>query len=118
LLNGKIKDFIDYLETKFDLIILDTAPSVLVTDAYYLTDLCDATLYIVRHKHTPKMIIKRIDETMEINPLKNVAIIFNGVKKRGFFKNNYGYGYDYVYGGKYGPTDNKKKKSQKKESRS
>jgi Mrp family chromosome partitioning ATPase len=118
LLNGKIKDFIDYLEMKFDLIILDTAPSVLITDAYYLTDLCDATLYIVRHKHTPKMIIKRIDETLEINPLKNVAIIFNGVKKRGFFKNNYGYGYDYVYGGKYGPTDNKKKKSQKKESRS
>jgi capsular exopolysaccharide synthesis family protein len=118
LLNGKIKDFIDYLEMKFDLIILDTAPSVLITDAYYLTDLCDATLYIVRHKHTPKMIIKRIDETLEINPLKNVAIIFNGVKKRGFFKNNYGYGYDYVYGGKYGPTDDKKKKSQKKESRS
>jgi capsular exopolysaccharide synthesis family protein len=118
LLNEKIKDFIDYLENKFDLIILDTAPSVLITDAYYLTNLCDATLYIVRHKHTPKMIIKRIDETMEINPLKNAAIIFNGVKKRGFFKNNYGYGYDYVYGGKYGPTDNKKKKSQKKESRS
>jgi len=118
LLNGKIKDFIDYLENKFDLIILDTAPSVLITDAYYLTDLCDATLYIVRHKHTPKMIIKRIDETMEINPLNNVAIIFNGVKKRGFFKNNYGYGYDYVYGGKYGPTDDKKKKTQKKESKS
>jgi len=113
LLNGKIKDFIAYLETKFDLIILDTAPSVLITDAYYLTDLCDATLYIVRHKHTPKMIIKRIDETLEINPLNNVAIIFNGVKKRGFFKNNYGYGYDYVYGGKYGPTDDKKKKSKK-----
>jgi tyrosine-protein kinase Etk/Wzc len=118
LLNGKIKDFIAYLETKFDLIILDTAPSVLITDAYYLTDLCDATLYIVRHKHTPKMILKRIDETMEINPLNNVAIIFNGVKKRGFFKNNYGYGYDYVYGGKYGPTDDKKKKSKKQESKS
>jgi hypothetical protein len=54
------------------------------------------------------MIIKRIDETFEINPLKNVAIVFNGVKKRGFFKNNYGYGYDYVYGGKYGPADEKK----------
>ncbi len=118
LLNGKIETFIGYVETKFDLIILDTAPSVLVTDAYYLTNLCDATLYIVRHKHTPKMIIKRIDETFEINPLKNVAIIFNGVKKRGFFKNNYGYGYDYVYGGKYGPSDDKKKKSNKKETRS
>jgi len=110
LLNGRIETFIAFLETQFDLIILDTAPSVLITDAYYLTNLCDATLYIVRHNHTPKMIIKRIDETFEINPLKNVAIVFNGVKKRGFFKNNYGYGYDYVYGGKYGPLDEKKAK--------
>jgi capsular exopolysaccharide synthesis family protein len=113
LLNGKIETFIAFLETQFDLIILDTAPSVLITDAYYLTNLCDATLYIVRHNHTPKMIIKRIDETMEINPLKNVAIVFNGVKKRGFFKNNYGYGYDYVYGGKYGPNDDKKTSTKK-----
>jgi capsular exopolysaccharide synthesis family protein len=113
LLNGKIETFIAYLETKFDMVILDTAPSVLITDAYYLTNLCDATLYIVRHNHTPKMIIKRMDETLEINPLKNIAIIFNGVKKRGFFKNNYGYGYDYVYGGKYGPVDDKTKKQKK-----
>jgi capsular exopolysaccharide synthesis family protein len=113
LLNGKIETFIAYLETKFDMVILDTAPSVLITDAYYLTNLCDATLYIVRHKHTPKMIIKRIDETLEINPLKNIAIIFNGVKKRGFFKNNYGYGYDYVYGGKYGHNDGKQNNSKK-----
>ena len=56
------------------------------------------------------MLIKRIDDNLEINPLKNPAIIFNGVKKRGFFKNNYGYGYDYVYGGKYLPDDKKSKK--------
>ncbi len=108
LLNGKIEDFVAHVEDKFDLIILDTAPSVLITDAFVLTNLCDATLYIVRHKYTPKMLLKRLDENMEVNPFKNLAIIFNGVKKRGFFKNNYGYGYDYVYGGKYG-DDNKKK---------
>ena len=91
--------------------MLDTAPSVLITDAFILTELCDATLYLVRHKYTPKMLVKRIDENMEINPLKNPAIIFNGVKKRGFFNNNYGYGYDYVYGSKYGvdPKTDKKK---------
>jgi hypothetical protein len=60
------------------------------------------------------MLIKRMDESMEINPLYNPALIFNGVKKRGFFKNNYGYGYDYVYGGKYGQDlkkNNNKSKS-------
>jgi tyrosine-protein kinase Etk/Wzc len=111
LLNGKINTFIAYLEEKFDLIVMDTAPTALITDAFILTDLCDATLYVVRHKHTPRMLIKRMDENMEINPLHNPALVFNGVKKRGFFKNNYGYGYNYVYGGKYGPEKGKKIKN-------
>src|ERR1035437_242308 len=46
------------------------------------------------------MLIKRIDGNNHINPINNPAIIFNGVKVRGIFKNNYGYGYDYVYGNK------------------
>jgi capsular exopolysaccharide synthesis family protein len=100
LSNGKVKELIDYLEGIFDMVIIDTSPLVLVTDGYILTGLCDATLYVVRHKYTPKMLIKRIDENNHINPINNPAIIFNGVKSRGFFKNNYGYGYDYVYGNK------------------
>lgn len=101
ILNGKIKELITLLESRFDLVVIDTAPSALITDAFVLSRLCDATLYVVRHKYTPKMLIKRIDENLEINPLNNPAIVFNGVKTRGFFKNNYGYGYDYVYGKNY-----------------
>jgi hypothetical protein len=91
---------INYLENIFDIVVIDTSPMVLVTDGYLITGLCDATLYIVRHKYTPKILIKRLDENNYINPINNPAIIFNGVKMRGFFKNNYGYGYDYVYGNK------------------
>lgn len=96
--NGEIQKYIAYLETVFDLIVIDTAPIVLVTDAYHLSSLADATLYVIRHKYTPKLLVKRIDENNKINTLKNPAIIFNGVKTRGFLENNYGYGYDYVYG--------------------
>lgn len=107
LSNGKVNELIDYLENAFDLIIIDTSPIVLVTDGYLLTGLCDATLYVIRHKYTPKMLIKRIDVNNHINPINNPAIIFNGVKVRGFFKNNYGYGYDYVYGNKLRAKENK-----------
>jgi tyrosine-protein kinase Etk/Wzc len=100
LANGKVKEIIEYLDNIFDVMIIDTSPLVLVTDGYLLTGLCNATLYVIRHKYTPKMVIKRIDESNQINPINNPAIIFNGVKVRGFFKNNYGYGYDYVYGNK------------------
>jgi tyrosine-protein kinase Etk/Wzc len=97
--NGQVQKLISYLEENFDVVVMDTAPVVMVTDAYHLSSLADATLYVVRHKYTPKMLVKRIDENNKINTLKNPAIIFNGVKTRGFMKNNYGYGYDYVYGG-------------------
>src|SRR5690606_6122361 len=97
LSNGRAKDLLDYLDSAFDYVIIDTSPMVLVTDGYLLTGLCDATLYIIRHQYTPKMLIKRLDRNNHINPIYNPAIIFNGVKSRGFFKNNYGYGYDYVY---------------------
>ncbi len=108
LANGKVRDLIEYLDSIFDIVLIDTSPIVLVTDGYLLTGLCDATLYVVRHKYTPKILIRRIDENNQINPINNPAIIFNGVKVRGFFKNNYGYGYDYVYGSK------EKRKSDKK----
>lgn len=98
LLNGKVNEIIEYLDNSFDMVIIDTSPIVLITDAYILSELCDATLYVMRHGYTPKLLVKRIDENNEINPINNPAIIFNGVKTRGMFRNNYGYGYNYVYG--------------------
>lgn len=103
--NGKVQELIAQLDADFDVVIIDTAPVILITDAFLLSSLCDATLYVVRHKFTPKMLVKRIDTSMDINPIKNAGIIFNGVMTRGFFRNNYGYGYNYVYS-----YDNKKNK--------
>ena len=109
LLNGKVNEIIDYLDNSFDMVIIDTSPIVLITDAYILSEMCDATLYVMRHGYTPKMLVKRIDENSEINPIHNPAIVFNGVKTRGLFKTNYGYGYNYVYGNdKKGNVGNKK----------
>ena len=102
--NGKVQKLIAHLDAYFDMVIIDTAPVVLITDAYLLSSLCDATLYVIRHQFTPKILVKRIDDNMVINPLKNLGLIFNGVKTRGFFKSNYGYGYGYIYG-----YENKKK---------
>jgi tyrosine-protein kinase Etk/Wzc len=107
LAGEKLKSLIDYLDSNFDMVVIDTSPAQLVTDAYILSELCDATLYIVRHNYTPKLLIKRIDENNQINPIHNPAIIFNGVKARGMYKNKYGYGYNYVYDNNY--YGNKKK---------
>ena len=98
--NGMIEQMISLLGKRFDVLIIDTAPIVLVTDAHVLSACCDTTLYVVRHKFTPKILLKRFDDNNEVNPLTNPAIIFNGVKKRGYLSNNSGYGYGYTYGDK------------------
>ncbi len=85
------------LEKQFDYVIVDTAPVGLLSDGYVLSKLCDATLYIVRHRNTPRIMLERLGENNRINELKNLGIVFNGVRARGFGRNTYGYGYGYGY---------------------
>lgn len=97
LLNGRLSSLFSYLEKNFDFIVIDTSPVGPVTDAYILSEFCDLTLYVVRHNYTPTSYIKKLDRNIKLMPLKNVAIIFNGVKARGFINKNFGYGYGYGY---------------------
>jgi capsular exopolysaccharide synthesis family protein len=97
IMSEKVPKLLTYLSGIFDYIIIDTAPVGLLSDAYVLSKYCDATLYVVRHKHTRKVSIQRLDANNKINELKNMAIVFNGVRARGFGRNGYGYGYGYGY---------------------
>jgi tyrosine-protein kinase Etk/Wzc len=101
LLNGKLEGLFSCLELTYDYIILDTPPVDLVSDAYLLSEFCDITLLVIRHGYTPKNLIKRLPQDNKIKSLNNVAIVFNGVKPRGFVKGQYGYGYGYGYENKY-----------------
>jgi tyrosine-protein kinase Etk/Wzc len=111
ILNGRLDELLVYLETIFDYILIDTAPVSPVTDAYILSPLCDATLFIIRHGVTPKAYIKMMDDNARIHTLKNTAIIFNGVKNRGL--KGYGYGYGYGYGDNNGYNDESKNRGKK-----
>jgi len=115
ILNGRLDELLQYLDTIFDYILIDTAPVAPVTDAYILSPLCDATIYVVRHKMTPKGYIKMLDDNVKVRGLKNLAIVFNGVKNRGMggIKYGYGYGYGKEYG--YGYNESEVKKSKKKD---
>jgi hypothetical protein len=48
------------------------------------------------------MYLQLLDENNRVKGLKNLALIFNGVKSRGIGKNGYGNGYGYGYGVGYG----------------
>jgi hypothetical protein len=48
--------------------------------------------------------VELVEESRKINALKNIAIVFNDIKPRGFIRKGYGYGYGYgvkkIYGDK------------------
>jgi tyrosine-protein kinase Etk/Wzc len=95
LLNGRLEILFECLVNEFDYLIIDSPPVELVTDAFLLSEFCDITLFVIRHAYTPKTIAQRLEHTLQSKPLKNLAVVFNGVKSRGFIKKNYGYGYGY-----------------------
>lgn len=97
ILSEKLRELLNYLEDIFDFVIIDTAPVQPISDAYILSEYCDASLYVVRHAYTPKNIIRLLDQNNNIKTLKNMAIAFNAVKPRGFVKRTYGYGYGFNY---------------------
>jgi len=102
LVNGKIDTLIRALESQYDVIIIDSVPINPVSDAYIMSRFADMTLFVVRHGVTPKANIKMLDEDVEAHHLKNVHIVFNGIKRRGLGTNGYGYAYGYGYSSNIG----------------
>jgi tyrosine-protein kinase Etk/Wzc len=104
LLNADLEKLFDYLERNFDFIIMDACPVDPIVDAYILSEYADSTLFVIRHGHTTKGMVESLEESKKAGTLKNVSIIFNGIKSRGFLNKSYGYGYGYgskkIYGKK------------------
>jgi capsular exopolysaccharide synthesis family protein len=108
--NGKLDELLAYLDNQFDYIIIDTAPLVASTDGYIIAPYCNLLLTVVRHNHTPKSFVELINKEMAAHDIKDVAIVFNGVKKRGVGKYSYGYGHGYGYDNRFSYEEYGKKK--------
>ncbi len=107
LLDSRVAELFDWLKSNFDVVLMDTAPVGMVSDAMTLGKFADATLYIVRQGHTYKKQIALIDEFYTENRLPKITMILNDVKiKPGYGYYGYGrYGYGYGYGGGYYDTE-------------
>lgn len=103
LLESRIfKEMLEALEKQFDVIIIDSPPLGLVSDAEILAQYCDMHLFVVRYGVTQKAAVEEVLETARISGVfKNMGIIFNGIKQKGIGKYGY-YGYNYNYGYGYG----------------
>ncbi|WP_379965002.1 GumC family protein [Epilithonimonas sp. UC225_85] len=94
LQNGKYPILLDELKDKYDYIILDTAPLMLVTDSFLISENADATIYVTRSEVTEKNFIDFANKNIKSEKIKNVGFVLNDVHKTNFgYGNKYGYGY-------------------------
>lgn len=97
LTNGRFDDLINEAKDLYDYIIVDTAPTILVTDTMLISHLSDTHVYIVKANYTEKNLLEFSKELNDSGKLKNMAYVVNSVgtsKSRGYGY-NYGYGYGY-----------------------
>jgi capsular exopolysaccharide synthesis family protein len=93
----KLKEFLAYLESQFDVIIFDTPPMGLVSETIDLMRLFDINIYVVRQNYTVKDHLVMINDLFNNKQVKNVYGVFNGITNSGYHYEGYNYGYGNTY---------------------
>ena len=106
ILDSKMDDLFREVKERFDIVVIDTAPVGLVSDAVELGKYSDASVYIIRHNYTYKKQVQLVEEIYKGGKLPHLSIVINDVKAALGYGKYYGYvGYGYVgYG--YGSEKN------------
>jgi capsular exopolysaccharide synthesis family protein len=110
--------FMKYLQANYDIIIVDTPPFGLVSDAQLIAKWCNITLVITRFNKTLIEHVKNIQRWNQQKLFPSMALVLNAIQTTGYYGYNYGYyyymkkkGYDY-----YTPNSVKSDENQVNES--
>ncbi len=80
------------LRERYDYVIIDSAPTAMVSDTFLLGRLADATVFVSRANYTPREMTEFINDIYNQKRLPALACVLNGVKAT---QAGYGYGYGY-----------------------
>lgn len=97
LASSKMKNVLDELRNQYDHIVIDTPPTLSVTDAVVMSTSADAVILVIRSGHTTKPALRRArDILLQVNA-RVCGVLVNAVDL-----NSPDYFYYYEYQGKYG----------------
>lgn len=89
------------LKSRFDIIILDSPPAAIVTDASLIAKHSDVVLYVVRQNYTRKSSLSVIQRLSELEHFKHLNIVLNDNVAPNYYGRKYGDGYGYGYKNSY-----------------
>ena len=104
LIQSKVmENIIEKLKRTYEVIIFDTPPVGLVTDARILMQHSNTTIYVLRAGYSKKSFLNNIKELSKIDNIKGLSVLLNEVKLE---DQKYSYGYSTSYGNGYYEEDN------------
>jgi len=111
LASTKMKDVLEELRKQYDHIVIDSPPTLSVTDAVVISTSADAVVLVIRSGHTTKPALRRArDILLQVNA-RVCGVLVNAVDL-----NSPDYYYHYEYQGKYGHGYYQEDESSKAES--
>jgi len=96
LASSNMRDLLNQLREQYDHIVIDTPPSLSVTDAVVLSPRADAVVLVIRSGQTTKQSLRRSRDTLLQVNAKLVGVLLNAVDL-----SSPDYYYYYEYRGKY-----------------
>lgn len=94
----KMGELIEELRKRYDYIIVDVPPILLMQDALSVAKYCDSTILVIKQDFAKIYeIMDALDELYEIDG-NIMGCVLNSVKKSIFDEDSKGYGYGYGYG--------------------
>lgn len=79
LQSGRVAALFGALREKYDYVVVDSAPTALISDTFLLSSLVDMTVYVVRTNHTTFDMIDFVNQINAQQRLPKMLAVLNGV---------------------------------------
>ena len=99
--SGRMQRLLKHFRKEFDLILIDSSPVLVATDAVLLSTLCDATVVVVSANRTEANALNAVRTMLDSVGVPVTGVILNRFDGKQTGGNYYGYGYSYSYGYDY-----------------
>lgn len=87
-----LKEFIEALRTRYDIILIDCPPIGLVTDGMIISDYCDGTLLVIASGHNERKDLLRVKEQLDQMKVNIIGIVLTRLQlSKKYYNNAYRY---------------------------
>ena len=98
IISRKLKDVLEELKSRYDVVVIDTPPVGVVADALELLKVVDIPVYVFRSEYSNRDFINFPNKLYEDKRVPQLTLVLNDVKAANLRYGKYGYTYSYGYG--------------------